>query len=132
MELAIHRAACSSAVAVPDLVNIHAALMASAPNQHVSGLVRTEQNWIGGNNYNPCGASFVGPPPQEVARLRALVEAEALALDHLEPAVARHVRALLEQLLAVGALCAEACVSLRARTQQERGRERKRTSRACV
>ena len=69
MELAIHRAAGSSAVTVPDLVNIHAALMASAPNQHVSGLVRTEQNWIGGNNYNPCGASFVGPPPQEVARL---------------------------------------------------------------
>ncbi len=69
MELAIHRAAGSSAVTVPDLVNIHTALMASAPNQHVSGLVRTEQNWIGGNNYNPCGASFVGPPPQEVARL---------------------------------------------------------------
>ena len=69
MELAIHRAAGSSAVTVPDLVNIHAALMASASNQHVSGLVRTEQNWIGGNNYNPCGASFVGPPPQEVARL---------------------------------------------------------------
>ncbi|MFZ4569420.1 MAG: Fic family protein [Bacteroidota bacterium] len=69
MELAIHRAAGSSAVTVPDLVNIHAALMASAPNQHVSGLVRTEQNWIGGNNYNPCGASFVGPPPQEVTRL---------------------------------------------------------------
>ena len=37
--------------------------------RHVAGVVRTDQNWIGGNNYNPCGAGFVGPPPQEVPRL---------------------------------------------------------------
>ena len=69
MELAIDHATGSSAVTVPDLVSIHAALMATAPNARVAGVVRTEQNWIGGNNYNPCGASFVGPPPEEVPRL---------------------------------------------------------------
>ncbi len=69
MDLAIDHATGSSAVTVDDLVGIHAALMATAPNRHVAGVVRTEQNWIGGNNYNPCGASFVGPPPQEVPRL---------------------------------------------------------------
>ena len=37
--------------------------------RHVAGVVRTDQNWIGGNNYNPCGATYVGPPPQEVPRL---------------------------------------------------------------
>lgn len=69
MELAIDHATGSSAVSLDDLVSIHAALMATAPNARVAGVVRTEQNWIGGNNYNPCGASFVGPPPEEVPRL---------------------------------------------------------------
>jgi Fic family protein len=69
MELAIDHATDSNAVTVDDLVSIHAALIATAPNRHVAGVVRTEQNWIGGNNYNPCGASFVGPPPQDVPRL---------------------------------------------------------------
>jgi Fic family protein len=69
MELAIDHATGSSAVTLDDLVSIHVALMATAPNRYVAGVVRTEQNWIGGNNYNPCGASFVGPPPQDVPRL---------------------------------------------------------------
>lgn len=69
MELAIDHATGSSTVTLDDLVSIHTALMATAPNVHVAGVVRTEQNWIGGNNYNPCGARFVGPPPEEVPRL---------------------------------------------------------------
>ena len=69
MELAIDHATGSNAVTLDDLVSIHAALMATAPNRHVAGVVRTEQNWIGGNNYNPRGANFVGPPPQDVPRL---------------------------------------------------------------
>ncbi len=69
MELAIDHATGSNAVTLDDLVSIHAALMATAPNARIAGVVRTEQNWIGGNNYNPCGASFVGPPPEEVPRL---------------------------------------------------------------
>lgn len=69
MELAIDHATGSSSVTLDDLMSIHAALMATAPNRHVAGVVRTDQNWIGGNNYNPCGATYVGPPPQEVPRL---------------------------------------------------------------
>ncbi len=69
MELAIDHVSGSGSVTLDDLVIVHAALMAAAPNRHVAGVVRTEQNWIGGNNYNPCGASFVGPPPQDVPRL---------------------------------------------------------------
>ncbi|MHB8577258.1 MAG: Fic family protein, partial [Dehalococcoidia bacterium] len=30
---------------------------------------RNTQNWIGGNNYNPCGAAFVPPPPEAVELL---------------------------------------------------------------
>jgi Fic family protein len=43
--------------------------MISSPHPHIAGEVRTRQNWIGGNDYNPCGADFVPPPPQEVRRL---------------------------------------------------------------
>jgi Fic family protein len=34
-----------------------------------AGRVRTEQNWIGGSGYNPCGAAFVPPPPEHVLPL---------------------------------------------------------------
>ena len=69
MELAIDHATGSSTVTLDDLVSIHAALMATAPNAHVAGVVRTEQNWIGG--HTPLDAAFV-PPPHD--RLPALLE----------------------------------------------------------
>ncbi len=86
MELAIDHATGSKAVTLDDMVSIHAALMATAPNRHVAGVVRTEQNWIGGNNYNPCGASFVGPPPQDVPQLLADLCA-AINEDALPPVI---------------------------------------------
>lgn len=49
---------------------IHARLMAHVVNaQRIAGVLRTTQNWIGGNDYNPCGADFVPPPPQHVGAL---------------------------------------------------------------
>jgi Fic family protein len=51
------------------IVAIHEALMRVAPNSSIAGKVRTVQNWIGGNDYNPCGAAFVPPPPEDVDRL---------------------------------------------------------------
>jgi Uncharacterized conserved protein len=52
-----------------DIVDIHEVLMANAPNRDVAGRVRSKQNWIGGNDYNPCGAGFVPPPPEYVLPL---------------------------------------------------------------
>lgn len=52
-----------------EIVAIHARLMQRAENKRVAGRVRTDQNWIGGNDYNPCGADFVPPPPEEIDRL---------------------------------------------------------------
>jgi Fic family protein len=34
-----------------------------------AGVVRTEQNWIGGSGHNPCSAVFVPPPPEHVPDL---------------------------------------------------------------
>jgi Fic family protein len=69
MELAVYEAASADAVRVQQIAEIHAALMAGAPNSHIAGQFRVEQNWIGGNNYNPCGADFVPPPPEAVSTL---------------------------------------------------------------
>jgi Fic family protein len=35
----------------------------------LGGRIRATQNWIGGNDYNPCGADFVPPPPERVPEL---------------------------------------------------------------
>jgi Fic family protein len=69
MELAIHEAAAVERFSVEEIRAIHRRLMERAPNSRGAGQVRTVQNWIGGNDYNPCGADFVPPPPEFVAGL---------------------------------------------------------------
>ena len=69
MQLAVERASSAAGIRVADVVDIHAALMARAPNSDIAGQVRDSQNWIGGNDYNPCGSDFVPPPPEDVGRL---------------------------------------------------------------
>jgi Fic family protein len=71
MQLAIERAAELDRVRPADLLDIHRVLLERAPNAHIAGRFRATQNWIGGNDYNPCGAAFVPPPPSEVDRLLA-------------------------------------------------------------
>lgn len=48
MQLAIEDAATSDRLTVEHLSDIHRRLMANAPNSHLAGVVRTDQNWIGG------------------------------------------------------------------------------------
>ncbi len=69
MQLAMEEAASTGSVGVSRIIDIHRTLMTNAPNPQVAGVVRTGQNWIGGNNYNPCSADFVPPPPEYVAPL---------------------------------------------------------------
>jgi Fic family protein len=69
MQLAIEQASAAQGITAPSMVAVHSALMAHAPNREIAGRLRDSQNWIGGNDYNPCGADFVPPPPEEVGRL---------------------------------------------------------------
>jgi Fic family protein len=69
MELAIDEAAAKSDFTPDELLAIHRKLMERAPNARIAGRFRTVQNWIGGNDYNPCGADFVPPPPEHVEPL---------------------------------------------------------------
>ena len=54
-------------VTIDDLTAIHTALLIGTRDQRWAGVVRTEQNWIGGAN--PCAAAFVPPPEQDVPEL---------------------------------------------------------------
>ncbi|MHB1326618.1 MAG: Fic family protein [Gemmatimonadales bacterium] len=68
MEVAIREATEVARFSVREIEAIHRALMERA-SPGIAGQTRTAQNWIGGNDYNPCGADFVPPPPEHVAGL---------------------------------------------------------------
>ncbi|MBK5224306.1 MAG: Fic family protein [Acidimicrobiia bacterium] len=70
MTLAIDDAAnVDGPFTIDHLCAIHQRLMSSSPTPRIAGEIRTVQNWIGGNDHNPCGATFVPPPPEHVATL---------------------------------------------------------------
>lgn len=74
-----------AAVTSSRLSGIHSMLMSRAPAWTAPGRIRDRQNWIGGNDYTPCGADFVPPPPEYVPGLLEDLD-RALASETL-PAV---------------------------------------------
>ena len=86
MELAVEETSAATTISAQNLVDIHEALMRNAPNSNVAGRLRDVQNWIGGNDYNPCGAAFVPPPPEDVGRLLTDL-CELCNSDHLPPII---------------------------------------------
>lgn len=71
MSLAVEVTAAVHRFGVEQIREIHHRLTVRGPNPRIAGVLRTRQNWIGGNDYNPCGADFVPPPPQDVGPLLA-------------------------------------------------------------
>lgn len=69
MTFAVEEAAADDRLSIERVVDIHRVLMQNSPRAEIAGRIREEQNWIGGNDYNPCGADFVPPPEWEVGRL---------------------------------------------------------------
>ena len=67
MQLAIGRAAAAEQLSPRELLSVHDVLMRG--QLKTAGQLRTVQNWIGGSDYNPCGADFVPPPPEQVPAL---------------------------------------------------------------
>lgn len=64
MESAIQVAVRRQPFGLEDLLVIHRELMASSSTPHLAGVIREEQNWIGGSSFTPCNAAFVPPPPE--------------------------------------------------------------------
>lgn len=71
MEHAITTTSALDAITAEAIVDVHRVLLQNTRDAHFAGVVRSSQNWIGGNNYNPHGAAFVPPPESEVPRLLA-------------------------------------------------------------
>ncbi|MEK6768741.1 MAG: Fic family protein [Gemmatimonadota bacterium] len=86
MVLAVDEAALAERFDVSQITAIHQRLLAQAENRRVAGQIRTRQNWIGGNDHNPCGADFVPPPPEDVDELLSDL-CEAIDDDRLPPLV---------------------------------------------
>ncbi len=69
MESAVDMASAAPRFGLEQLLAVHRLLMARSPTPHVGGVLREEQNWLGGSAFNPCGAAFVPPPPERVPQL---------------------------------------------------------------
>ena len=86
MVLAVEEAATRPTFEISDIIAIHQRLLERSEYRRIAGVLRTGQNWIGGNDHNPCGADFVPPPPEMVPPLLADVSA-AINDDQLSPLV---------------------------------------------
>jgi Fic family protein len=71
MERAIDLGTSAEPFTVADIQDIHRKLLRFTDDREIAGVLRTKQSWIGGNDYHPVGAPYVGPPHEGV---QALVE----------------------------------------------------------
>jgi Fic family protein len=69
MERAIELGAIDRPLAVADIQEIHRTLLRFTEDREIAGVLRTTPSWIGGNDYHPIGASYVGPPHEQVPEL---------------------------------------------------------------
>jgi len=69
MSWAVNTLAPRETITVDGLLEVHRRLLAGTRHERFGGKIREEQNWIGGSNYNPCSASFIPPPHEEVQDL---------------------------------------------------------------
>jgi Fic family protein len=71
MILAVERMRPGGGITVSLLLELHGRLLGGTRLDQYGGQFRDVQNWIGGNEYNPCSAAFVPPPPELVPDLMA-------------------------------------------------------------
>lgn len=67
LHCALELARTADAITLQDLCDLHARLLAGTRDAAWGGVLRTEQNWIGG--ITPCSAAYVPPPHPEVRPL---------------------------------------------------------------
>jgi Fic family protein len=66
MVFAVGSVGAGDPITVDLLLDMHRRLLACTRLEEHGGVVRIEQNWIGGSAYNPCSAAFVPSPPELV------------------------------------------------------------------
>jgi Fic family protein len=51
------------------IAEIHRTLLRGTEDQDIGGLLRTDRDWVGLDDYNPVGADYVPPPPETLQGL---------------------------------------------------------------
>ena len=69
MDLAITQIGVGSQITLETILEVNRKLLANTDLSDSGGKLRQEQNWIGGNEYNPCSADFVPPEWETVVDL---------------------------------------------------------------
>ena len=69
MTSAVQQIGPGDRVTIETLLAFHRRLLQDTRLEAYGGRIRSEQNWIGGSDYNPCSATFVPPPPEYVRDL---------------------------------------------------------------
>jgi Fic family protein len=85
MAYAVHET--SGPITLKQILEVHRRLLARTNKAQYAGVIRTEQNWIGKNTYNPIGADYIPPPPEQVKGL--LEDLAAFCNEDALPAVAQ-------------------------------------------
>ena len=65
MESAVELATSADPFELDDLLSVHRTLMDNSPTPELGGVVRQEQNWIGGSSVQPVRSATFVPPPHE-------------------------------------------------------------------
>jgi Fic family protein len=87
MASAVQQIAPGDPITVNILLDFHKRLLSGTRLETYAGRIRSEQNWIGGSDYNPCSATFIPPPPECVPDL--LEDLCSFCNDDALPAVAQ-------------------------------------------
>jgi len=87
MASAVQQIMSGDPITVDTLLDFHKRLLSGTRLETYAGRIRSEQNWIGGSDYNPCSATFVPPPPECVLDL--LEDLCSFCNDDALPAVAQ-------------------------------------------
>ncbi len=69
MSDAVSDMGADATITVDDIRAVNATLLRGSHLEPEGGVLRTVQNWIGGNNVNPVGAAYVPPRPEHVPEL---------------------------------------------------------------
>lgn len=69
MERAIALGSTGRPFTYEDLIAIHTTLLEATRDAHFAGVVRDQQNWVGGTGLSPADAEYIPPPPEYVPKL---------------------------------------------------------------
>jgi Fic family protein len=69
LERALTLATAADEIRRDDLLEVHRILLRGTRDEQLGGVIRAEQNWIGGAASSPRDAEFVPPPPELVSDL---------------------------------------------------------------